>query len=50
MGGLQAGQHENEPCSNCSEAPVTFSVSLAAFFGSLYLGASNTHSDKAIEA
>ena len=50
VGGLQADQHKNEPGSNFSKAPVAFSVSLAAFFGSIYLGASNTHFDKAIEA
>ena len=50
VGGRQADQHKNEPGSNFSKAPVAFSISLGAFFGSIYLGASNTHFNKAIEA
>ena len=50
VGGLQADQHRNEPGSNFSKAPVPFSISLAALFGTFYLGGSNTHLEKAIEA
>ena len=50
VGGLQVDQHRNEPGSNFSKAPVPFSISLGALFGALYLGAANTHFEKAIEA
>ena len=50
VGGLQADQQKNAPGSNFSKAPAAFSVSLAALFGSLYVGAANKHFEKAIEA
>ena len=49
VGGLQVDQQKNVAGSNFSKAPVAFSLSLAALFGSLYVGASNTHYAKAIE-
>jgi len=50
VGGVQANRLKDEGGSAFSRAPVPFSLFLGAFFGSLYLGASNTHFDKAIEA
>lgn len=50
VGGLQVDRQKNVSGSNFSKAPVAFSVSLAALFGSLYVGAANTHYVKAIEA
>lgn len=50
VGGHQADQQRSVPGSAFSKAPAPFSVCLGAFFGSLYLGASNTHFTKAIEA
>ena len=50
VGGLQVDRQKNVPGSNFSKAPVAFSFSLAALFGSLYVGAANIHYTKAIEA
>ena len=50
VGGLQVDRQKNVAGSNFSKAPVAFSFSLGAFFGSLFVGASNTHYAKAIEA
>ena len=50
VGGLQVDQQKNVSGSNFSKAPVAFSFSLAALFGSLYIGAANNHYTKAIEA
>ena len=50
VGGLQVDRQKNVSGSNFSKAPVAFSFSLAALFGSLYVGAANTHYARAIEA
>ena len=50
VGGLQVNQQRNVPGSNFSKAPVAFSICLAAFVGSLFVAASNSHYAKAIEA
>lgn len=49
VGVQQADRQKNVAGSRFSKAPVPLSISLGAFFGSIYLGASNTHFDKAIE-
>ena len=49
VGVQQADRDKYAPGSRFSKAPVPFSIGLGAFFGSLYLGASNTHFEKAIE-
>lgn len=50
VGVQQADRQKNVAGSRFSKAPVPLSISLGAFFGSIYLGASNTHFNKAIEA
>lgn len=50
VGVQQADRQKNVAGSRFSKAPVPLSISLGAFFGSIYLGASNTHFDKAIKA
>lgn len=50
VGGTQADQHRDTPGSAFSKAPVPFSIALGAFFGSIVMGAANTHFEKAIEA
>ena len=50
VGGLQVDQQRNVPGSNFSKAPVAFSICLAAFVGSLFVAASNSHYAQAIEA
>ena len=50
LGGLQVDQQRNVHGLNFSKAALAYSVSLAALFGSLYVGAANTHYAKAIEA
>ena len=50
LGAVQANGRKDAGGTAFSRAPVPFSVFLGAFFGSLYLGASNTHFEKAIEA
>ena len=50
VGGQQANRRKNEGGSPFSRVPLPFSIFLDAFFGSLYLGASNTHFTRAIEA
>ncbi|GAA4497150.1 hypothetical protein GCM10023172_11640 [Hymenobacter ginsengisoli] len=50
VGGLAADQQRDKPGSNFSKAPLPFSISLAAFFGSIALAVSNDHYEKAIEA
>lgn len=50
VGGLAADQQRNTPGSAFSKAPLPFSISLGAFFGSIALAATNDHYEKAIEA
>lgn len=50
VGGTQANRRKDAGGSAFSRSPVPFPICLGAFFGGLYLGASNTHFDQAIEA
>jgi hypothetical protein len=50
VGGTAADRQRDQPGSNFSKAPLAFSISLGAFFGSIIWGATNTHYGKAIEA
>ena len=50
VGARQADRLKAEGGSAFSRAPVPFSICLGATFGSAYLGATNTHFAKAIEA
>ena len=49
VGARQADRFKAEGGSAFSRAPIPFSICLGATFGSMYLGASNTHFAKAIE-
>ncbi len=50
VGGVAADKQRDTPGSLFSKAPLPFSIALGAFFGSIVVGATNTHYEKAIEA
>lgn len=50
VGGTQSDKQRDSPGSPFSKAPLPFSISLGAFFGSIVLATANNHFDKAVEA
>jgi len=50
VGGTQSDKQRYSPGSPFSKAPLPFSISLGAFFGSIVLATANNHFDKAVEA